>query len=266
MTSTPPLARQTDRPSRKRRARARHPATPQGLVPGLREHVKLSTERAAAERGSLRRVVGEAAWTFHLGYGALCLDFANTVSWRGSGAPIDHLPTYWELVRFAEQSKLLSKDDGLRLRREAARRPEAATRALRKAVELREALYRTFARLTGGRSSSAADLETLNASLPSALARLRVATGNEGFAWEWEGDPRALDRLIWPVARDAAVFLTSADLSRLRTCENPRCRWVFYDGTRNGSRRWCSMAVCGNRAKVRRYYARHRARRSMARG
>jgi len=211
-----------------------------------------------AKRGPVGPSSPETPWSFHLCYGALCLDFANTVSWRGSGAPIDHLPTYEELIRFAEQSKLLSEADGWRLRREAARRPDAATRGLRKAVVLREALYRTFARLAGSRSPLSADLQTLNASLPSALARLRVAPEDEGFAWVWHGDPQALDRLIWPVARDAAVFLTSTNLSRLRTCENPKCRWVFHDGTRNGTRRWCSMAVCGNRAKVRRYYARHR--------
>jgi len=213
-----------------------------------------------------RHRLRNAPWSFHLGYGALCLDFANTVSWRGSGAPIDHLPTYAEMIRFAEQSKLLSQQDGWQLRREAARRPKAATRALRKAIALREALYRTFTGLASGRAALASDLETLNASLPDALARLRVAPGDEGFAWKWRGDPRALERLIWPVARDAAAFLTSADLSRLRSCRNPRCRWVFHDGTRNGARRWCSMAVCGNRAKVRRYYARQRSRSSTRRG
>jgi predicted RNA-binding Zn ribbon-like protein len=229
-------------------------------VPGDRHHRPPSgARRGHANREPGGRQAREAPWSFHLGYGALCLDFANTVSWRGSGAPDDHLPTYAELIRFAEQSNLLSEDDGQRLRREAARRPEAATRALRRALALREALYRTFAGLAGGRSPLAADLETLNASLPSALARLRLAAGDEGFAWRWEGDPQALDRLIWPVARDAAVFLTSADLSRLRACGNPRCRWVFHDGTRSGTRRWCTMAVCGNRAKVRRYYARRRA-------
>jgi predicted RNA-binding Zn ribbon-like protein len=208
-------------------------------------------------RGRSARAAGrparEAPGTFHLGHGALCLDFANTVSWRGSGAPADHLPTYGELIRFAQQSGLLSEDDVRRLRRAAARQPGAAARALRRAVTLREALYRTFAGLAGGRSPLAADLEALNASLPGALTRLRLAPGAEGFTWVWGGDPQALDRLLWPVARDAAVFLTSADLSRLRTCGNPGCRWVFHDGTRSGTRRWCSMAVCGNRAKLRRY-------------
>jgi predicted RNA-binding Zn ribbon-like protein len=201
------------------------------------------------------------SWTFHLGCGALCLDFANTTSWRGSGAPVDHLPTYGELIRFAQQSKLLSEEDAARLRRESARRPEAAARALRKAVTLREALYRIFARLASGHSPLATDLAILNASLPGALTRLRVAPGDDGFAWTWEGERAALDRLLWPVARDAAVFLTSMNLARLRTCGNPRCRWVFHDGTRSGTRRWCSMAVCGNRAKQ----LRHRRRAAHAR-
>lgn len=222
--------------------------------PGPRRGSADRTGRASVSHRPRR----EAPWTFHLGCGALCLDFTNTVSWRGSGTPVDHLPAYGELIRFAQQSKLLSEDEARRLRREAARRPEAATRALRRAVGLREALYRTFAGLAAGRSPLAADLAILNGSLPHALVRLRVVAGDDGFSWAWGGDREALDRLLWPMARDAAVFLTSADLSRLRACGNPRCRWVFHDATRSGTRRWCSMAVCGNRAKLHRY--RHRQR------
>ena len=197
-------------------------------------------------------------WTFHLGYGALCLDFANTVSWRGSDEPADRLPDYGELLRFGTQSGLLSEPDARRLRREAARRPEAAARALRDAVGLREGLYRIFAGLASGRAPRPDDLATLNAHLPRALASLQVATAGDRLGWTWSGDPLALDRLLWPVARDAAVFLTSGNLTRLRTCANPRCRWVFLDGTRSGTRRWCTMAVCGNRAKVRRHRDRRR--------
>jgi predicted RNA-binding Zn ribbon-like protein len=261
MTSTRPLARQTHQPSRKRRARARYPRHSTGACAWPREHVKLSTERAGPGRVSLGRVAGEAAWTFHLGYGALCVDFSNTVSWRGSSTPVDHLPTYGELIRFAQQSKLLSEDDARQLRREATRRPTVATGALRKAVTLREALYRIFVRIADRRSPLAADVKILNASFPRALGHLRIDAADDGFAWKWRGDPQALDRLMWPIVRDAAVFLTSADFSRLRACANPQCRWIFHDGTRSGTRRWCSMAVCGNRAKVRRYYARIRPRR-----
>src|SRR6266566_5119295 len=68
-------------------------------------------------------------WVFHLGYGALCLDFANTVSWRGSGEPVDHLQAYDDLIRFARQAKLVSAIDARRLRREARRRPVAHLRS-----------------------------------------------------------------------------------------------------------------------------------------
>ena len=221
-----------------------------------------SSRRSASPTASTGRssaASGDVPWTFHIGYGALCLDFANAVSWRGSSRPADRLPTYGELVRFFAQSGLLSGGEARRLRQEAARRPDAGARALRRAVELREALYRMFSRLAGGRSPRPSDLAFLNGLLPDALARLQVFREGGRFGWRWDGDVDSLDRLLWPVARDAAVFLTSTDFSRLRSCANPRCRWVFLDTTKNGSRRWCSMAVCGNRDKLRRFRRRRQS-------
>jgi predicted RNA-binding Zn ribbon-like protein len=187
------------------------------------------------------------------------------VSWRGGEAPADHLSSYGELIRFAVQADVLTAPEGRRLRREAARRPDMARRALRRAVEVREALYRTCARLVARRVPRAGDLQVLNEALPAALARLKVAPYGHEFRWAWHGDPDALDRPLWPIARDAAVFLTSGDLSRLRACRNPRCRWIFLDTTKSRTRRWCSMAVCGNRDKLRRFRERQAARPAMAR-
>jgi predicted RNA-binding Zn ribbon-like protein len=200
----------------------------------------------------------DGGWTFHLGYGTLCLDFANTVSWRGSGRPAERLPAYAEVVRFGLQAGLLSADEARRLQRAALRSPGAAARALQAAIRLREALYRIFAGLAGGHPPRPADLQTLNTYLPEALNRLQVVPSAGRFGWGWTGDPLALDRLLWAVARDAAVFLTGGDLSRLRTCANPDCRWVFLDTTRSGTRRWCTMAVCGNRAKLHRFRTRRK--------
>jgi predicted RNA-binding Zn ribbon-like protein len=199
------------------------------------------------------------AWTFHIGYGALCLDFANTVSWRGSAEPADRLPTYEELVRFFVQSDLLSAAKARRLQREAGRRPDRAARTLRRAVDLREALYRTFSRLAAGGSPRPSDLATLNELLPAALAHLRVSRDGGRFGWRSDGNGRSLNHLLSPVVRDTAVFLTSTDFSRLRTCGNPQCGWVFLDTSKNGTRRWCSMAVCGNRDKLRRFRRRRRS-------
>src|SRR5262249_12040494 len=130
--------------------------------------------------------------------------------------------------------------------------------ALRDAVELRESLYRIFSGLAGGRPPRPDDLATLNARLPRALAYLQVSATRDRFGWAWTGDPVALDRILWPIARAAAVFLTSGTPPRLRPRAPPRGRWVFPDPPGGGPRRWCTMAVCGNRAKVRRHRDRHR--------
>jgi len=66
--------------------------------------------------------------------------------------------------------------------------------------------------------------------------------------------------VLAPVVESAAALLTSPDLSRVRECESETCGWLFIDRSRNRSRRWCDMTVCGNRAKVRRHYQRTHAK------
>jgi predicted RNA-binding Zn ribbon-like protein len=87
---------------------------------------------------------------------------------------------------------------------------------------------------------------------------LGIAPSGGGFAWEWYEVDGALDLPVWIVARSAADLLMSADLTRVRKCASEKCDWLFLDASRNRSRRWCDMAVCGNRAKARRNYARRR--------
>jgi predicted RNA-binding Zn ribbon-like protein len=64
--------------------------------------------------------------------------------------------------------------------------------------------------------------------------------------------------MLWPVARSAAELLSSESVDRVRECASSTCTWLFIDDSRNRRRRWCDMASCGNRAKARRYYERHR--------
>ncbi len=111
-----------------------------------------------------------------------------------------------------------------------------------------------------------ADLEVLNRESTAALAHLRLvpASGSTedaaagadeppGFTWSWADVEDDLASLLWPVARAATDLLTSCDLARVRECADDSCGWLFMDMSRNGSRRWCDMADCGNRAKARRY-------------
>jgi predicted RNA-binding Zn ribbon-like protein len=90
--------------------------------------------------------------------------------------------------------------------------------------------------------------------LPRAMARLQLAREPDGCCWRWTGDDD-VRYPMWRAVHDAAELLTSGQLSRVRKC--PECAWLFWDASKNQSKRWCEMSVCGSRAKARRFYQRH---------
>jgi predicted RNA-binding Zn ribbon-like protein len=197
-----------------------------------------------------------ASVRFELTGGALCLDFANTVDNRPTEAR-ELLQSYGDLVSWAEQAGVVDAASGAALRAEATRRPRAAESALVGARALREALYSIFSARAAGRPLPAEGMATLNAAMAPSLARLQLDARPDGAcAWRWSFGDRALDGLLAPVVDSAAELLTAPELARVRECEADNCGWLFVDRSRNRSRRWCDMAVCGNRAKVRRHYAR----------
>ena len=86
------------------------------------------------------------------------------------------------------------------------------------------------------------------------MAHSRIIETPAGFVWDWDGSADALDKMLWPVVLSAADLLTSKELERVGECaDHRRCGWLFFDVSRNHSRRWVSMEICGNRAKVRRH-------------
>jgi predicted RNA-binding Zn ribbon-like protein len=191
----------------------------------------------------------------------LCLDFANTVDWHASDHPQETLNSYSDLVFWAKETGILTDLQVRQLIREAASCPEVATAVLERAVVLREAIYRVFSAVAGGRPPEGSDLSVLNRELSEALARLQIIQVTDTFTWGWAGGETAPDVMLWAVVRSAADLLTSEGLSRVGQCADDRgCGWLFLDMSRNRSRRWCDMKDCGNRAKVRRHY--HRKRKS----
>jgi predicted RNA-binding Zn ribbon-like protein len=203
---------------------------------------------------------------FHLSGGRLCLDFANTVSWRASDRPIERLESYADLLAWSRQAGVVTAGEARTLASAGRRRPAEARRVLGQAIGLREAIYRAFTRIAEGPGPTPADLAALNAGLAEALARRRVMGRGRRFSFGWTTPEAGLDRMLGPVMQSVAELLVGEELSHLRTCASPTCGWVFLDTTRNRSRRWCDMRVCGNRAKVRRHYRRRGARRGAPRG
>jgi predicted RNA-binding Zn ribbon-like protein len=198
------------------------------------------------------------AGTLDLLGGRTSLDFANTVGWHASDEPIEYLTSYAALVAWGQHASILNDLQAEHLLEEAGRRPTEADAIRERAAVLREAIYRIFAAISVGLPAKEGDLAVFNAELSRTLACSRIVPSGEGYTWDWTGDEDALDRVLWPVVRDAADLLTLGDLARVGQCSDDRCGWLFLDTSRNHSRRWCSMEDCGNRAKARRHYQRSR--------
>jgi predicted RNA-binding Zn ribbon-like protein len=123
-----------------------------------------------------------------------------------------------------------------------------APRDVRRLVDLRETLRDA---LDPAQPHRAEALDRLNALLRSARAHPRLGPDTRLTV--------AFPQASGLTAVLGAVVTASVDgtLRRLKICANPECRWAFYDPSRNVSGRWCDMAACGNREKVRRYRRRH---------
>jgi predicted RNA-binding Zn ribbon-like protein len=201
------------------------------------------------------------AATVKLISGRLCLDFVNTVSGRtaaSSAARNDKLKEYADLLAWSQHAGVLEAATARRLLRQA-QQAEAAP-VFRRAVKLREAIYRLCRAVLDTQAPRPADLVLLNAELTHAQQHERLVFRQEQFVWLWRAGRDRLDQMLWPLVWSAAEFLTTGDRSRLRECGGENCGWLFEDTSRNGSRQWCVMEECGNLAKVRRFRARQARR------
>jgi predicted RNA-binding Zn ribbon-like protein len=203
----------------------------------------MTTSRA----GSLSRVGG-----------VLALDFANTVSDVGTAAAVDHLQTAAHVLEWSAHAGGLTAAAARRVGAALARDRAAGPRLLRRALALRGAVRDIGAALARGEPAPPAALARLKDAARRALAGAAIepdAAG--GYRWDFARAPAA-GAVLGPVAWSAVDLLARGPLARLKQCPGPACGWLFLDRSKNGSRRWCDMATCGNRTKGRR----HRARRA----
>ncbi|MGE0279443.1 MAG: CGNR zinc finger domain-containing protein [Rhizobiaceae bacterium] len=179
-------------------------------------------------------------WTEHrFAGGVLALDVANTVVLRGDVArTFDRFDNVGELPRFAAAA---SRFRGTELKGKFLTVADAAAEKPR-LVTLREAIDRLFRRSVGAGDVPLAELPNL---LSACAHSLRCSQ---------EAQASGRQKLEEAVALSALSLLSEVD--RIRICQN--CRWLFLDRSKNGSRRWCDMAVCGNRQKAKRHYHRRR--------
>jgi predicted RNA-binding Zn ribbon-like protein len=192
---------------------------------------------------------------------AACLAFANTLQWHASANPRETLHRYQDLLAWASGQQLLAAGSAQSLARRARRAPRAAAAVYRRAIALREAIYRIFLSLRDGAVPERDDVQRLNEELQRALPHYRVEFGDAEPRWTLAAGSAALDLPLWPIVHSALEVLLAERLrARVGQCADPEgCGWLFLDLSKNRSRRWCSIQECGNRAKQRRLQSRMRA-------
>jgi predicted RNA-binding Zn ribbon-like protein len=185
----------------------------------------------------------------------LWLDFVNTESVM-DGERVDLLPGFGALVAWLQAAAGLPADVARRAARWEGR--EEGRALMREALALRAALREGAERLAEGRSVGERTVSVINRALASRPAYRELV--HEGKRWVARERPLASSpiHLLVPIAESAAWLLEHGDPSLVRRCEGSSCVLLFYDTTRNRSRRWCSMEGCGSRAKAAAYYRRTR--------
>jgi predicted RNA-binding Zn ribbon-like protein len=188
------------------------------------------------------------------------LDFVNSLDNRfNSRGRTEGLRDYADLLRFSRETQLLDPAQAAQVARTLT--PEAAARALRAGRALREALAEALYAAVDQRVPPPASLATLERYFHLAdrhrELRWRPDIGEgAALAWTWRLNEGKAELPVWVIAHAARNLMLSPEMQRVRACEAETCRWLFLDTSRNHTRRWCKMKVCGNRMKARRYQVR----------
>src|SRR5665213_3412896 len=191
---------------------------------------------------------------FSLCGGHPALDFVNTLDYRfRADGPHALLGEYGDLLRFMEQSRLLDTAQ-VKLLAQAVSK-DAAERSLHSARELREAAAAALYGSVDGAPPQPAQIRVLERHFLSAGRHQELrwveppkrSGERPGIAWERLRFQSHADLPVWLLSEAVSGLMLSAAIHRLRSCGIETCRWLFLDTSKNHTRRWCDMKVCGNR-------------------
>jgi predicted RNA-binding Zn ribbon-like protein len=191
---------------------------------------------------------------FYLVGNNLSVDFVNT--WiRENGAPKELLESFEDLIAWAARADLSDLSQAKALLQDWGGRPKAA-QVLKFALNFRETLREMVLDAERGAVIKSAAIKAINMVMKAENGYAEVVRTEVGFEKRFRADFSDPGRLLAPIAEAAADLLCYGDLAYLKKCEGADCVLHFYDTTKNHSRRWCSMAACGNRAKAAAFYQR----------
>jgi predicted RNA-binding Zn ribbon-like protein len=191
---------------------------------------------------------------FYLVGNNLGVDFVNTRICE-NGVSKELLESFDDLVAWAVRANLSNLSQAKALLQDWSDRPKAA-RVLKLALDFRETLREMILSAERSAAINPAVIEAINLIMKEETGYAEVVRTEEGFEKRFRADFSDPGRLLAPIAEAAADLLCYGNLAYLKKCEGADCVLHFYDTTKNHSRRWCSMAACGNRAKAAAFYQR----------
>lgn len=195
---------------------------------------------------------------FELIAGDPSLDLVNTLDWRfrEEPPPEELLKDYYDVVQFSAQSGLLSDALARRLIRNVS--PGKATQVVDAVRELREAAAKVLYAALEGDLPSASAVKLLEKYFREVRESQHLFWDGEKLGWKLSQSSAPAELPLWMLSLRVADLVTSGRMQMLRACGNGECQWLFLDTSKNHTRRWCDMKICGNRMKARRFKAQHR--------
>ena len=184
----------------------------------------------------------------------VALDFLNTRPVQ-NGEPTELLSDFGALLRWFQAAGLLSPDAATKLHRQSGE-SAAARRTLDAMRQFRERLRKEILAWEGGAEVHRSTMEELNRLMAAHPMLSKLQARGSVPSLELWFEPRQTEDLFAPLAYGAAKLFAGADHNRVRKCGH--CVLHFHDTSKKGTRRWCSMQLCGNRLKVAAYAARQR--------
>jgi predicted RNA-binding Zn ribbon-like protein len=189
----------------------------------------------------------------------LALDFANTRGWQESEDPEELFNTYRDIIEWCKQSGVVDRKEAAHLIETGQDRVSATPDLLHGAIALRKSLYRIFSAVATKIPPRDTDIDILNHHLSRVMSETRLVYKSSRFKLHQTRRNEAFHNVLDPIVRSAANLLLTDEVDRIKKCADQSCGWLFLDGSKNRSRKWCDMKDCGNRAKARRHYRRVRA-------
>jgi predicted RNA-binding Zn ribbon-like protein len=159
-------------------------------------------------------------------------------------------------VEWFNYAGVITDDEKRRLLQKAEKNPFEAEKALHRAVELREIIFQVFLSISRNTLPLQKDMDRFNSKFSKMMGHSNLEMTKKGIKWNAMGKKDSLDWMLNSVVQSTFNLLTSNELDRVKICADERgCGWLFFDNSKNKSRRWCDMTDCGNLAKQKRFHS-----------